>query len=534
MKKDTKYCIYALVFFAIVFQSLHNKNVTGESSKPESHDHSETAIPVTIWTEKIELFMEYPPLVKNEEAEFVVHLTDLSNFKPIAVGRIVMETTTPSGKPIKTFAPVPIKPGIFLLLLTFPESGTYEINMKVKSDKVKDNILLKNIVVYEDLNVVDYEHKHAVETNHEKEIVFLKEQQWMLGVKTKIASKMTLFESISTTAKVVPKHKAVAEITSPIPGKIVFDEKLYQIPLIGDKVRKGQTLAIINPLLPPSSIEFKLTKAKDRLFKADNDLKRASQLYESGAIPLKKLQETELNYKIEEANYENLLAQIESYKTGHNQTDNNKPYSNPESNYIYLNAPISGTIVSLNFSIGSHVDVQDKLFTVIDISSVWIEAQVYEHDIPSVLSSNGATFKIPGYQNEIHSIDAKTGKLVNIGVVIDEETRTVPAVYEVINPDMKLRIGMFLDFNILTKKRINTLAIPQTAILNKDSRNIAYVHIGGESFAKRNVDIGITDQGLTEIISGINPGERVVTTGVYQIKLASMTKGLSQGNGHAH
>ncbi|ODS31706.1 MAG: cobalt-zinc-cadmium resistance protein CzcB [Candidatus Scalindua rubra] len=527
------FIVYLIIFLTTVTHTYGSKGneVYGNESAHHDHGHGEAAIDVTIWTEKVELFMEYESLVKDKISEFVSHLTDLSDFKPIMDARVILETITPSGKNLQASVNAPIRPGIFTPSLTFPESGAYEIKMSVKSNKVTDSLLIKNIVVYDNASSVEHQHLHDEE---EREISFLKEQQWMLGLKTGTSTKTTLYESILANAKVVPRSEAIAEITTPIPGKVVFDKDLYKTPIIGDNVIKGQTLAIINPLLPPSSIELNLTQTKERLSKANSDLERARQLYKSGAISFKKLQEAELKYKIEESHHKNLSAKIESYKAPQTYADKNKSHHKSDSNYIYLNSPISGTIVASNFLVGTHIDVHEMLFTVIDLSSIWIEAQVYEHDIPKVLSSSGAAFQIPGYPGEIYPINDETGRLINVGVVVDEETRTVPVIYEVINPDLKLRIGMFLDISIHTSKAINSVAIPQTSILDEGGKYTAYVHVSGESFVKRDITIGITDRGLTEVKSGINPGERVVTEGAYQVKLASMTGSLERGHGHAH
>lgn len=532
MRNLIKYFILIIICFTTAIHMSGCKKAIGKNteSKPHGHDHKENTPSVTLWTEKAEYFIKHSNLIKDEASEFTIYLTDLSESKPILAGRLTFETKTPSGNLLKTAVPVPAKPGVFYLRTKFPEAGSYDIKIKIKGINLRDETFLNDVVVYDNHDAIKHQHIH---TNKDNEISFLKEQQWLIGLKSEPAEKNTLYDSFLTSAKVIPEPENIAQITSPVAGKLILDKGIYNIPVIGEAVEKGQVLAVVNPLLSPSSLEFNLGETKNRWSKAINDYERAKQLYDSGAISLKKLQEAELNYKIEESRYNNLLTHTDPDKEIEGRHIEN--HSNSDPHYIHLRSPISGRIVSSNFLLGSHVNIQDNLFTVIDLSKVFIEAQVYEHDIPKVSHSHGANFIIPGYEDKIFSINKETGRLVNIGVVVDDKTRTVPVIYEVQNPGLELRIGMYVEFSILTSKSVNTISIPKTAVQEDNGRFFAFVQTGGESFVRRDIITGLKDKGLIEVKSGINSGERVVTSGAYQIKLSSSDgNGLQNSHGHVH
>ena len=113
------------------------------------------------------------------------------------------------------------------------------------------------------------------------------------------------------------------------------------------------------------------------------------------------------------------------------------------------------------------------------------------------------------------------------------ESRTVPIRYEMPNPDAILRAGMLADVYLETKRATHCTAIPEEAIVLDNGRPTAYVLIDGENFQRRELELGIRDNGWVEVKRGVNAGERVVTKGAYAIKLASLSP-AEFGHGHGH
>ena len=119
------------------------------------------------------------------------------------------------------------------------------------------------------------------------------------------------------------------------------------------------------------------------------------------------------------------------------------------------------------------------------------------------------------------------------GRTVDAKTRTVPLVYEVPNPEGRLRIGMALNVYVETAHSADALVVPVTALVEEDGRTIAFVQVSGETFAKRDLTLGIRDGAFVQVLAGLAAGERVVTKGAYAMRLASVSATLP-AHGHAH
>jgi RND family efflux transporter MFP subunit len=197
-----------------------------------------------------------------------------------------------------------------------------------------------------------------------------------------------------------------------------------------------------------------------------------------------------------------------------------------------VRAPADGTLVSIDAASGQGVEEGQQLFTVIDLDRVWLVAKVFEADVPKVEGARSAWFTIDGYEQPF-VIDETNGKLVTIGRVVDPQLRTVPVIFEVDNANAKLRIGNFTKTVIATGAPRKALAIPDAAIVDDGGRSVAFVMVEGESFERRPLKIGIRANGWTEILDGVRAGERVVTKGAYEVKLASAS-GAVPAHGHAH
>jgi len=116
---------------------------------------------------------------------------------------------------------------------------------------------------------------------------------------------------------------------------------------------------------------------------------------------------------------------------------------------------------------------------------------------------------------------------------VDPTSRTVPLLYEVKNPDGRLRIGLALTLHVETARIDETLTLPAAAVIDEDAKPIAFVQVSGETFQKRSLKLGVSDGAYLQVLEGIAEGERVVTKEAYAIRLASVSSVLP-AHGHAH
>ncbi|MEK9139399.1 MAG: efflux RND transporter periplasmic adaptor subunit, partial [Bacteroidota bacterium] len=197
-----------------------------------------------------------------------------------------------------------------------------------------------------------------------------------------------------------------------------------------------------------------------------------------------------------------------------------------------LRSPIAGTVVETFIVPGKQVKAGDPLFRIINTSSVWIKANVPVTEVGKLDNPRRASFRVPGFE-EMFQVHERNGRLVSFGSAVDEKSRTIPVIFETTNPDGKLRIGMFAEVYISTGKGISLLAIPESALIEEEGKYSVYVHVSGESFAKRDVEVDGRDQRYVGILKGLSEGERVVTVGAYQVRLASLSTQLP-AHGHDH
>ena len=197
-----------------------------------------------------------------------------------------------------------------------------------------------------------------------------------------------------------------------------------------------------------------------------------------------------------------------------------------------MRSPIAGSLVAIHAVSGQSVEDGELLFTVVDPSRIWLHADVFEPDIAKAAQATGATFRVDGY-DEVFEIAPPDGRVVTIGQLVDEKTRTVPLIFELANPDRKLRIGSFATVFIAVGAPVEVLAIPESAIVRDAGRPVAYVQVEGESFERRVLQLGIRAGGWVEVRAGLAAGERIVVAGAYDVKLAA-AGGAVPEHGHAH
>jgi cobalt-zinc-cadmium efflux system membrane fusion protein len=181
---------------------------------------------------------------------------------------------------------------------------------------------------------------------------------------------------------------------------------------------------------------------------------------------------------------------------------------------------------------GAVVEAGTRLVSVVNPTRLWLEAKVYEADVPKVESSPGASFTVAGFEREF-TVDEKTGRRVAVGTVVDRATRTVPVLFELVNPGGVLKPGMFAKVTLFTGQTIRDVAIPESAIVDDNGKPTVFVMEGGESFFKRVIRPGVRSGGYVQVLAGVKEGERVVSRGAYELKLSTATGAIPE-HGHQH
>jgi membrane fusion protein, heavy metal efflux system len=461
---------------------------------------------VTLWTDSTELFMEHPALIVGAPDKFAVHLTDITDFAPLRSGRVTLRfTPRGGGVPVVVTQEAPRSPGIYGPAPAFTRPGIYDLTIEVDSPQDRDRIEVQELRVYASAAEAPKE-----EGSGRPSIRFLKEQQWKTpGFATAFADSGTVSESFQATGQLVPAAGKLARISAPIAG-LIETSGLAQTPAPGQRVARGQVLAVLTPTLGESGSAY--AQARADLREAEDEFARAHRLYEAEAVPQRRVHEAEIRLT---AAREALTAFAgEGVPRGDGR--------------LVVRSPLAGVVAARSLTPGTRVEAGAELFTIVDPSVVWVQVNVPADQAVRVGRHAPATFRVAGDDRE-----RATGRLVSIGSIIDSATRTVPIIYETINPEGRLKLGANVRVAVRTGEQVAGVVIPAPAVLDEDGRPVAYVQVEGEAFEKRDLEVGGTDAMRTLVRAGVRPGERVVTGAAYQVRLASLSTSVP-AHGHEH
>jgi RND family efflux transporter MFP subunit len=198
-----------------------------------------------------------------------------------------------------------------------------------------------------------------------------------------------------------------------------------------------------------------------------------------------------------------------------------------------LRSTVTGTLGAIGATPGTFVEQGRELFHVVDLDRLWLEVQVPEADVGRIGKPTGAWFEVEGFEQPFEVAPERGGRVIGFGGVIDPQTRTAQLVFELPNAERDLRVGMFARVHVLTGAPVKALAVPASAIVDDGSEPVVFVEISGERFERRPVQLGLRDRGRVQVLAGLAPGERVVSRGAYQVRLAAASGAIPQ-HGHVH
>lgn len=458
---------------------------------------------ITMWTDSTELFLEHPALIVGAPEKFAVHLTDMTDFAPLRSGRVTFRFEPEGGgAPVEVTQDEPRAPGIYGPAPAFTAPGMYDLVITIESPQVREVIRVLGLQVY--ASAADAPLEDAGEENG---IPFLKEQQWTTPeFATTLARPGSVAESFHAPGRLVPAVGGLARIAAPMTGIIEASGPTGTF-APGQRVTRGQILAILTPALGEGGNAY--AQARAELREAEDEHARATRLLAVEAVPQRRVHEAEIRLT---AAREALAAFGAAREDGR----------------IALRSPIAGVVGSATLAPGSRVEAGAELVTIVDPSTLWLEAHVAASDAVRISARGAATFTVPG-----STTIREVRRTISVGSVIDSVSRTVPVIYEVANTDGSLKIGMNAQVAVRTGEAVSGVVIPTSAILDEDGRPVAYVHVLGELFERRDLVLGTTDGVHAVVVSGIEEGERVVTGAAYQIRLASLSTSVP-GHGHEH
>jgi cobalt-zinc-cadmium efflux system membrane fusion protein len=353
------------------------------------------------------------------------------------------------------------------------------------------------------------------------------------AIEVEIISPQEIAGSIAATGKVLVMENRVASIGPVHEGRLV---NLYAGQ--GSVVRKGQKLADLESAdIDQAEAEYlkaladlenanRTSAAEVKFAQATYD--RTKMLYEKTITAGKNVQQAEHDLEVAKAAATSSVAgaKVEVSNARRHllilgMTDSAIDALANKSNLasvFSLTAPISGIVVERNATIGATVNTDANLFKIIDLSSVWIDANVFEKDLGRVRQGQEVKVTIPAYPGETF-----TGRVILISSVVNPDTRTVQVRTEVPNPGNRLKPDMFANVEIITDVRRAAISLPQSAVLDDGGKKIVFVQTD-KGYEKHIVNVGIQSDDRVEILDGLQSGDKVVIKGNYLLLQQSQSQ----------
>ena len=190
------------------------------------------------------------------------------------------------------------------------------------------------------------------------------------------------------------------------------------------------------------------------------------------------------------------------------------------SKVFQINAPADGFVIEKNVVQGQMVETGARLYRLADLAIVWVFAQVYEQDLPYIALGQEAVVKLESFSDREFR-----GRVTYIYPDVDEKTRTARVRLEFENPGYFLKPGMFVSARIVSELKPSALLVPDSAVLRSGEKNTVFVALPGGKFDPRTIALGQqSENGLYEVISGLNEGESVVRSGQFMLDSESQLR----------
>jgi cobalt-zinc-cadmium efflux system membrane fusion protein len=319
--------------------------------------------------------------------------------------------------------------------------------------------------------------------------------------------------------KILANENRLAHLSARVPGRIVA-----VFANLGDRVNEGDRLLLLDsPAFGEAQLEYR--KARTTLSVMEKALERANALLDRGAIGVGEQQRREADYENARADLHE--AEEKLHLLGMTEREIQrlaaKTLPHAEVARVSLRAPFTGEVIERNATIGEVIDPNKTLFTVADLSTVWVRADFPEQQAGRLKTGLTIEVRVSAYPDTMFQ-----GPITYVGAVIDPTTRTVTARAEVSNPEGRLRPEMFAEVTVATGEQA-VLSVPRTAVQQIGSRTVAFVVRGPHRFESREVTLGQASSEYIQVVAGLTSGDEVVTQGSYALKSELLREQMPTG-----
>ena len=327
------------------------------------------------------------------------------------------------------------------------------------------------------------------------------DKQQLIGVRTEIVERQPLVRSVRTTGQLTSDETKLSHVHVKING---FIDKVF-VDYIGQLVKKGQPLfTLYSPDLVATEEEYLIAKrgAKEMGASQFPDVSQGSQSL------LRSTRERLKLWDISDEQIKKLDETGEVTKT------------------LTFYSPVSGFVTDRKAFPQTAVTPDMDLYLITDLSTIWVNADVYEYEVPFVRVGQTAEMQLSYYAGKIY-----TGRITYIYPTVDPVSRTVKVRIELPNPHFELKPQMFADVQLSINYGKQVL-VPQEAVMDSGDKQYVFVVHGGGVFEPRTIQMGAKLEGKVVVLSGVSAGETIVTSGNFLIDSESRLKSAMSGMQH--
>ena len=348
-----------------------------------------------------------------------------------------------------------------------------------------------------------------------KALTLSPEQQETIGLRTDKAVVRGVRPVVESFGRIISRLQGRVQIASPVAGRITAQSATL-IPSPGALVHQGQLLAEVEQTYTaPEQVQLDIgeksaigaaQEAKAALEAAAAEYQRSQNLLQAKIGSRKRLEDAKAAWLQAQSRYETARRQQASYQAAITP-------SGGSLKRFPLTAPLAGVIVQADVTAGQQVDTATPLFTVADLSTVWVEAPVFEGDLGRVDRNSEATIHSVGDEGTVW-----TGKPIYAGEVVDPLKRTANLLYAVDNAAGRLKLGMSVSVLVPVGQEKQVVMVPETALVeNGGGKGVVYVRQSPTLFAEKEVTIGMRQDGLVAVAGEVKEGDDIITVGAPEL-----------------
>lgn len=346
----------------------------------------------------------------------------------------------------------------------------------------------------------DHGKEAATTAAHSNEIIFKEELAKAVGLQTKVVEPAPFTDVIKTSGSILAAQGDETTVVATVPGIVTFGNLSF---VDGAVVRKGQAiLSLASNTLSDGNVA---ARAKYAYENAKKEYERMEQLVGDKIVSAKDFEQARLNYENAKVAYEAVAGK---------QTANG----------VSVVSPMNGYLKNLQVKEGDYVAVGQPLATISQNSRLVLRAEVsekYYQYLPAVQSAN---FRTP-YDDKVYKLSDLHGRMLSFGKASDANSFYIPVTFEFDNKGAVIP-GSFVEIYLLTSPMEEVLSVPVSALIEEQGVYSVFIRLDEEGYQKREVKLGANNGSEVQILSGLKPGETVVTQGAYQIKLASASNAI--------